>query len=286
MEIKEKKKPSKKKEDSEVPVAQMGERAPEAKRAEKAEPAFDAFGIDAALGAEPKSKSKSKKDIQPIDPSLKVELKLAVAGKRIIKAIEKKCDIASMRLKNFFVRQWATKFVHTGQVPSSVQYKDGDTSIDFVPTKRIHLKSESIEALTAIGVPIRQYLEVTDVSLDFQVLKDYGFATAAQEALRNIPGMTEEILKKIVKPNVKPKESLYTDLAKIAKESLGGNPSDEELVDRMIQVVQLVNPVSQIRGEQDSDSLGDAIEYVAATEIEATPDEEAKYSKKKQWNND
>lgn len=283
METKEKVKKTSKKKDAEVPVAQMGERG---QQGQKAEPAFDAFGIDAALGAEPKSKSKSKKDIQPIDPSLRTELKLAVAGKRIIKAIEKKCDIATMRLKEFFVRQWATKFVRTGQVPSSVQYMDGNTSIDFVPTKRIFLKNESIEALTAIGVPIRQYLEVTDVSLDFQVLKDYGFATAAQEALRNIPGMTEEILKKIVKPNVSPKETLYTDLAKIAKESLGGNPSEAEIIDRMIHVVQLVNPVSQIRNANDPESLGDAIEYVASTEIEATPEEDAKYNKKKQWNND
>jgi hypothetical protein len=265
--------------------------APKAERVPKAEVAqaatVDLFSVDAAIGgAADNKKSKSKKDIRPIAANLKTELKLAVAGKRIIKAVEKKCEIASLRLKSFFVREWATKFVRTGQVPSSVQYTDGDTSIDFVPTKRIHIRQESIEALQAIGVPIKSYLEVSDVNLDFQVLKDYGFAGAAQEALRNIPGMTDEILKKVIQPKLSPKESLYADLAKIAKDSLGGNASEEAVIDRMILVTDLVNPVSQIRNAADPESLGDAIDYVASTEIEATPEEDEKINKKKKWSDE
>jgi len=248
----------------------------------------DFFSVDAVLNSSSSAekKSKSKKDVRQIPAHLKTELKLSVAGKRIIKAVEKKCDLATNRIKDFFVKEWAAKFVRTGQLPSSVLYADANTSIDFVPTKRIYIKPETVEMLKSMNVAISDHLEVGEISLDFAALKEHGLVQAAQQALKNIPGMTPEILNRVVKRQLTAKETLYPSLATLAKNSLPAGASESDLIERMVQVTQIVNPVAMLKNPTDTDSLGEAIDFVAQTELLPTPDEEQKLAAKKKWGDD
>jgi hypothetical protein len=263
-------------------IAAVPTPAPAPTEARQPAPAGVGLGIGGALNdmfsatpAPSTGSKKSSKAIEDIPVALKVELKLAVAGKRLTKAVEKKMEIALMRLKKFFVTRWATRFVKTGTLPPSVQYKDGDVTIDFVPTKRIHVKAESVEALKLVGVDIAPYLELSGVMLNVQALEQHGLMDAFKNSLATLPGMTPAILGEVLTKKVTAKETLYPDLAKIAKASLPANATEAQLIERMVMVTELVNPVSQIRNPSDSDSLGDSIEYVTSVEVEATPEEEA-----------
>jgi len=228
-------------------------------------------------------KSKSSKTIEEISPELKVEMKLGVAVRRIVKAIEKKGDLAMMRLKRNFTQRWCSKFVKSGVPPASTQYMCEDASIDFVPTKRINIRAESVDALKMLGINIDPYLELSGVTLDIAAIEELGLMDGLKTALANIPGMNAEILGKVLVKKISAKETLYPDLVKISKESLPQDATEAQIVERMVMVTEIVNPVSQIRNPNDSDSVEDAIRFVLSVELDATPEEEQKIKAKQRF---
>jgi hypothetical protein len=231
----------------------------------------DFFSVKKAMQKQGEKKE-TKKQSKEVPAMLKPVLGVYVACKRIMKTLEPKLNLAESRIKDFAVREWATEFVRTGAIPSSSTLSAGDVSIDFVPTKRIFLKAEAVQQLEAMNVAIMDYVEVTGIDLNVEVLRKHGMLEKAQEALMKIEGMTPEIMDELVRPKMEAKETLYPSLAKISRDSLPATAKESEIIERAIAVVKIVNPVSQMRNPSDPRSLGESMNVVEGTEIDSVED--------------
>lgn len=273
----------------EVETAKPAEAAKPAQAEKPAQPAkrdafADAFSVTPAPA---KSASKSSKVSAIIDKGLRVEFQMMNACKVITKEIEVKGAIAERRSRKRFIRNWTTQFVRTGQPPKSVEYTDGSgNKIDFIPTSRIYVREDTISALQLLGVDTSQYIELGGAELDFNALEAHGLLDALKEALVNLPGMTPQILAQVMKKKVKAKPELYQNMAKIARDSLPANASDDQVIERMEQIVDAVKPVTQLKNPVSEFELGEAIEFIASTDLQATPEEEAEAKKKKGFGSD
>jgi hypothetical protein len=221
------------------------------------------------------SKSTSKKDFMSVPVHLQAEMKILVHGKRILKAIEKKIKVANDNLKVFFIEQWCRRYIKAGGVPPSAIYSAGELSIDFIQTKKIFLKKESVEQLKELNVKIDDHVEQAGLYINTAPLEKAGLMQSVLDAVGMVKGMTPEIVQETFQTKFSIKETLYNNLPAVARESLGPKATEEEVIKRMVAIYKLLDPISMMKNPTAPCSFGESTEEIINTPLTGgEPDED------------
>ena len=223
--------------------------------------------------AQPKSKQ-SKKDTFKTPPELSNEMAVLVHGKRISKAIDKKVKIAADKLKDFFIKRWCENFSKTSTLPPTTVYTDGLLSIDFVQTKRIYLKQAAVEQLREMGVNVDAHTEQVGMFVNTGPIEAAGLMGDFISALTKVPGMTPDILQASIQPKFQAKDSMFFSMPQLAKESLGPRATEKQVVEQMVQIYKLLDPVSMLQHPTATCSFGDSAEHIINTPLGGDTEEE------------
>jgi len=223
-----------------------------------------------------KEKAKSKKKKEALEIALEKLEKLQIddqelsgkdiatygdilaGAKKAVAAIEIIIEEAETVIKSAMLRQWCEHFAINGHMPDLRRPRSSMATFKVVQQKVAKVTIEKAESLKKQGIDLEPYTQKKTYSIRM--------GSASAEATKKIIESLKKILgddyEGVVSEYISVGADFFEKYDQIIKESLG---EDEELVQKMISILRVLNPTVQMT-EYDSD-LPEAAGYDLALEF-------------------
>ena len=253
-------------------ATKAAKKAPRKRKAStKKSAAVDTSVIDDIFGGSMESKPKksnSTKESYKLPDELKVACDVMVASRVVSKAMGSKGKIAEGRLKQFAAQRWCEEFVKRGEKPKTCTYHGEDGQFDYVPTSRIDLDSKKVKAMAMLGVDMKPYVTTKGISINMDAIRKLELEDAVKAAIASV--VPKEHLREVLEPIVELKKSFYESMHHHASKSLGENPSQDEVIERLKQMHGILKPRANINLPVSSVSDAECFTYVEDAKLEAS----------------
>lgn len=202
------------------------------------------------------------RELQPI-------ANLFAAGRIVEKEIKFKADYAKQEIDEFCVRDFARRYIAEHRRPVSADYIANHARFKFVMTTRTTMNVGKVDALKSMNIPIEEHTELRDLQINYSAIRQHGLEKKLIEALETMH-IPQAVLNECFSPKVELKATFYDLLLEVVRTSLN---KDEELEDKMVEVLRILGPAEQIR---NTEALGlDAracFDLVYRSKVEASED--------------
>jgi hypothetical protein len=193
-------------------------------------------------GREAKSKKKAK-PVEKLPKEIGELSDVLVAGRKIERELSFKIKYADKQVKDYCLRRFAEHYSETGHRPESMTYEGKRGVFSFVQTRRISLTTEKVEALKLLNLNLDGETELKGLHINFDAIREHRLESKLRDALSEM-GVSKSILQECFQPDVELKESFFEHLSVVVERSLS---KGEKLSDKMYEVLQILDPSSQIR---------------------------------------
>lgn len=216
-------------------------------------------------------KKRKKTEIPP--QSLPKELaplgNVFVAGRTVERELEFKVKFAEQKIREFCVQDFVHRFTALERRPPSIDYASDHSRFKFVVTARTTLTPEKVEYLNSLHLPIDRYTALRGVRINYDAIRQHGLEDRVKQALSSLD-IPDSVIEECFTPVIELKDTFYESLDRIVSESLGAR---EKLEDKMLEVIQTLNPSTQIRNTEVLNlSIEECFDLVHETEIETDED--------------
>jgi hypothetical protein len=225
-----------------------------------------------------KSANGKPKPLEEIDKALIPETEVFISGKMILKLITKKIKKSEYYVKDWCLQRFAQNYARTGVRPKSFEVIGGNAKFEFIPTSRIYLNPERVQALRDLNIDVDSWTTIEGIVIDYEALQRHGLEAQLQKAIEGM-NLSEAILGDVLKPKHVLKKGFFDAIYSICQNSL---QKGEDLATKMHlalskasgvgSVNQTKNPeIIDLTGETQTERMQAALKIVLDTEI-TTPD--------------
>ncbi len=188
-----------------------------------------------------------------------------VAGKALEKEVLFKMRYAEQRIKEHCISDFVNRFIAISKKPGNVDYLSRHARFKFVMTRRTTLSEDKVEDLRSLNIPLEEYTELGGLKINYEAIRQHNLEGHLREALESMH-LPKGVIEEVFTPAVELKEAFYDRLDDVVRRSLGDG---EDLSEKMLQVLQILNPTTQIRNtEVVGLDLNQCFDLLTQTELE------------------
>jgi len=221
-----------------------------------------------------KASSGKAKPIEEIDEALIPEAMVFTSGKMILKLIAAKIEVSENKVKDWCLRKFAENYARTGVRPSTFEVIGGQAKFQFVPTSRIHLTPERVQALRLLNIDVDSWTTLEGITIDYDALQRHGLEAQLQKAIEGM-NLSEAILGDVLKPKHVLKKGFFDAIYSICENSLQKGEDLATKIHLALSKASGVGSVNQTKkpeimelsGDTETKKMQNVLKIILETEI-------------------